>query len=183
MSCDGFQNLNPMCLASEAISNQASGAMDSAFSHVAGYFGLAAGNATAWLWQQIDTATTLDLHSPELLREMAATGAIAAVLCLGLFLVQVITSVLRREPGSLGRAVNGLVVSFVGSALALAATRVLLGAVDSLSAGVVEYTMGTNISGLGGKLAFVELANIQNPAVTLLFSVVILCAVASSGRP
>ena len=144
---------------------------------MAGYFGLAATNATSWLWKEIDTATTLDLSSPQLAKEMAATASVAAVLCLGLFVIQVIASVLRREPAALGRGLQGLLISFVGSALALAATRVLLGAVDSLSAGLVQYTMGTNINGLGSKLAFTSLANVQNPAVTLIFSIVILAAV------
>lgn len=177
MSCDGAQALNPFCQASEMVTSRATGAVDDAFSHIAGFFGMAAMNATTWLWDQINDATTLDLASPALAKEMIATASIAGVLCLGLFLVQVISSVLRREPGGLGRAVRGLLVSFLGSALALAATRVLLGAVDALSDGVVRYTMGTNIAGLGSKLAFTNLASIQNPAVTLIFAIVILCAV------
>jgi hypothetical protein len=88
---------------------------------------------------------------------MGVTGAIAAVLCLGLFLVQLISAVLRREPGGLGRAVTGLVVSFIGSTVALGVTRALLGAVDTLSDGLVSYTLGTNISGLGSKLAIAQL--------------------------
>jgi type IV secretion system protein TrbL len=177
MSCDGAQALNPFCQASQIVTSQATGAADSAFSHIAGCFGMAAMNATTWLWQQIDDATTLDLGSPALAKEMVATASIAGVLCLGLFLIQVIASVLRREPGGLGRAVRGLFVSFLGSALALAATRVLLGAVDALSDGVVRYTMGTNIAGLGSKLTFTKLASIANPAVTLIFAVVIIGAV------
>jgi len=177
MSCDGIQALNPLCQAEQALNSQATGMVDSAFSHIAGYFGLAASDATGWLWRQIDAATTLDLHSPQLLREMAVTGAIAAVLCLGLFLVQVITATLRREPGGLSRALTGLVVSFIGSAVALGATRALLGAVDALSDGVVQYTLGTNIAGLGDKLAFAKLATVSNPAATLLFAVVILASV------
>ncbi|MEP6855778.1 MAG: type IV secretion system protein [Pedococcus sp.] len=177
MSCPGVLALNPMCLAGQAVQSATTGAVDSAFSRMSGYFGLAATNATTWLWKEIDSATSLDLTSPRLAKEMAATAAVAGVLCLGLFVIQLIASVLRREPAALARGLQGLLVSFVGSALALAATRALLGAVDSLSAGLVQYTMGTNISGLGNKLAFAGLANVQNPAVTLIFSVVILAAV------
>jgi len=177
MSCNGAQALNPFCQASQILTSQATGAVDGAFSHIAGFFGMAAMNATTWLWNQIEEATTLDLGSPALAKEMVATASIAGVLCLGLFLIQVIASVLRREPGGLGRAVRGLLVSFLGSALALAGTRVLLGAIDALSDGVVRYTMGTNIAGLGSKLTFAKLATIENPAVTLIFAVVIICAV------
>jgi len=179
MSCDGIMAANPMCLLAQAAAGTAGAAsnvVDGAFSNIAGYFGLAAQNATTWLWQQIGEATTLDLASPALAREMAITGAIAATLCLGLFIIQVTSAALRGHPVALGRAFSGLLISFVGSALALATTRVLLGAVDALSDGVVRYTMGTQMGALGGKLSFVGLAQMQNPAVMILLAVVIIVA-------
>jgi hypothetical protein len=179
MSCDGILIANPMCQLMNAASGTAGAAsnvVDGAFGNIAGYFGLAAQNATTWLWQQISEATTLDLQSPALAREMAVTGAIAATLCLGLFLIQVTSAALRGHPPALGRAFSGLLISFVGSALALATTRILLGAVDALSEGVVQYTMGTNMAGIGGKLSFVGLAQMQNPAVLILLAVVIIVA-------
>ena len=107
-----------------------------------------------------------------------ATSAIAGVLCLGLFVVQVVTSVLRRDPGGLGRAVKGLFIALVASVFALALTRLLLGAVDALSAGVVRYAMDTNMQGLGRQLGLVSIASTtNNPAVVLLISIVVLAAV------
>ncbi|MEO3936811.1 type IV secretion system protein [Dermatophilaceae bacterium Soc4.6] len=176
MSCDGIFSLSPVCVATAAV-NLPSSIADSAFSHMAGAFGVTAGNAASWLWQQLDEATALDLSSPALLTEIAATASVAVVLCLALFTIQVITGTLRRDPGALGRAFTGLVISFVGSALALGTTRIGLGAVDSLSAGFVQYTAGTNVAGLGSKLQFVALSNIQSPVTTLLFAVVIIAAV------
>jgi type IV secretion system protein TrbL len=85
--------------------------------------------------------------------------------------------VLRREPSGLGRALKGLVISLVASVFALSVTRILLGVVDSLSEGVVSYTMGTNIAGLGAQLAMGGIGGVANPAVVLLFSLVILAAV------
>ena len=176
MSCEGLQALNPICQVGQAITGGAAAVADSAFSHIAGYFGAAALTTTTWLWDQIDSATSLDLGSPELAKELAATAAIAAVLCLGLFLIQVITATLRREPGGLGRAVRGLLISFLGSAFALASAKLLIAATDALSASVVSYTMGTNIKGVGEKLAFAQLATVQNPALALIFAIVILCS-------
>ncbi|KRC90075.1 hypothetical protein ASE25_11335 [Terrabacter sp. Root85] len=179
MSCDGIMAANPMCLVAQAAAGTAGAAsnvVDGAFSNIAGYFGLAAQNATTWLWQQIGEATTLDLASPALAREMAITGAIAATLCLGLFIIQVTTAALRGHPVTLGRALSGLLISFVGSALALATTRVVLGAVDALSDGVVRFTMDTQMGALGGKLSFVGLAQMQNPAVVILLAIVIIFA-------
>ena len=177
MSCTGLNSINPVCVASDAISSQASDAASTAFVHIAGFFGSAAAKATEWLWQEIDSATTLDLQSPALLKEMGATAAVAAVLCLGLFVIQVIRGALGGDPSALRRAVIGLGVSFLGSALALGATRALLGAVDALSASVVQYTMGTNIAGLGAKLAAADLASVSNPAAVVLLALVILAAV------
>lgn len=177
MSCTGVLAVSPLCQASALVGDQAARAADGAFTGIASHFTVAATDATEWLWKELDTATTLDLTSPQLLREMAATAAIAGALCLGLFVIQVIASVLRREPGGLTRAATGLVTSFIGSALALVATRALLGAVDALSAGVVSYTLDTNVAGIGALLDFTRLASVQNPAVALIFAAVILVAV------
>jgi len=173
VSCAGANAINPVCLLGQA----AGSAANDAFSNIAGWFGKATSQATTWLWAQIGSATSVNLNSPQLSTDLLATSAIAAVLCLGLFLVQVITSVLRREPSGLGRAVKGLAVSLVASVFALAVTRILLGVVDSLSEGVVSYSMGTNIQGLGAQLAMGGIEGVANPAVVLLFSLVILAAV------
>ena len=178
MSCPGPNKLNPLCLIQDSVNDAAAGAATSTFSHIAGYFGEAATKATTWLWEQIDEATTLDLTSPNLLREMAITGAIAAVICVGLFAIQIIRAVLRQEAGGLQRAVTGLITATLGTALALAATRVLLAAVDALSAGVVQATMDTNAAGLGAKLTVAKLESQANPAIVLLLSLVTLAAVA-----
>ena len=177
MKCTGIHALDPLCQATAAIEGQASNAVDSAFGRIAESFSQLAMTATTWLWKQIHDATTLDLHDPKLLREMATTATIAGVLCLALFVIQVTMSVLRREPGGLGRALSGLVVSFVGSAVALATTRTLLGVVDVLSAGYVEHALGTNIEGLGRQFAFAQMSTVQSPAALLLLSLVVLAAV------
>ena len=176
MSCDGLQALNPICQATKVVTQTALDTADSAFTHVAGFFGMAALGATSWLWDELSAATTLDLHSPGLGKEIGATATIAGVLCLALFVIQVITATLRREPAGLGRAVHGLLTAFVGTAVALGTVQLLVTAVDALSDGLVSYTMGTNVRGVGTKLAFGKLVTFTNPAVTLLFSVVILCA-------
>lgn len=173
MSCTGANALNPVC----RINDMTTAAANDAFSNIAGWFGTAASEATTWLWQEIGSATSVNLDSPQLATDLAATSAIAVVLSLALFLVQVITSLLRREPSGLGRAVKGLVIALVASVFALGVTRILLGVVDSLSEGVVSYAMGTNIEGLGTKLAIGSIAGVTNPAIVLLLSIIILAAV------
>ena len=173
MSCTGANALNPVC----RINDMTTAAANDAFSNIAGWFETAASEATTWLWQEIGSATSVNLDSPQLATDLAATSAIAVVLSLALFLVQVITSLLRREPSGLGRAVKGLVIALVASVFALGVTRILLGVVDSLSEGVVSYAMGTNIEGLGAQLAIANIAGVTNPAIVLLFSIIILAAV------
>jgi type IV secretion system protein TrbL len=173
LSCTGANAFNPIC----RLDNLANSVANDTFSNIAAWFGKAASEATTWLWAEIGSATSVNLDSPQLATDLFATSAIAVTLSLALFLVQVITSVLRREPDGLGRAVKGLIVALVASVFALSVTRILLGMVDSLSEGVVSYTMDTNIAGLGAKLAIGNIAGIVNPAVVLLFSLVILAAV------
>jgi len=117
MACTGLNALNPICQAQE-VPRQLT---RDAFSQIAGWFGQAASSAVRGLWASIDSATTIDLDSPQLATDLVATSAIAGVLCLGLFAIQVITSLLRREPGGLARALRGLFVALVASAFALTA--------------------------------------------------------------
>jgi len=170
MGCPGWSNLDPRCHLKEIASD--------AFEKMARSFASAAAGAADWLWRQIDQATAINLSSPGINKDLIATGAIALILCAGLFVIQVITATLRREPGGLGRAVRGLGVATMMSAFAIAATKILLAAVDDLSAGVVQYATGGSIDGLGSRFALsASLAQMQNPAGLLLFSIVVLAAV------
>jgi hypothetical protein len=134
VSCHGINAVNPVCRIRQA----ATDATHDAFSNIAGWFAQAASKATTWLWDELGSATSINLDSPHLGTDLEVTGAIAAGLCLGLFLLQVITATLRREPGALGRAVKGLLVALLASAFALTVTKNLLGVVDALSDGVVR---------------------------------------------
>jgi len=172
--CTGPMALTPLCV----IVKLPAAAANDAFANMAGWFGQAADQATSWLWAQIGSATAINLDSLQLRTDLLATGAIAVTLTLGLFLVQVITSVLRREPAGLGRAAKGLIIALVMSVFAFSVTKILLGVVDQLSEGVVSYTMGTDIAGLGRRLALGSIVGVTNPGLVLIFSLVILAAVA-----
>jgi type IV secretion system protein TrbL len=171
--CAGPLASTPLC----QIAKLPGAVANDAFSNIADWFGQAAGQATTWLWAQIGASTSINLDSPQLRRDMVATAAIALTLTLGLFLIQVITSTIRREPAGLGRAAKGPVVALVMSVFAFSLTKILLGAVDQLSAGVVAYAMGTDLAGLGTRLKIASLATLANPAMRLLFSLVIIAAV------
>jgi type IV secretion system protein TrbL len=120
-----------------------------AFNSIAQSFGQAGDHAVTWLWTQMNSATAVSLGGKGFDLELEITAAIAGVVALGLFIIQIIQSVLRREPGGLGRALKGLLIAFIGGAVAITVVNLLLGATDSLCTGVVKVATGTNISGLG----------------------------------
>ena len=116
------------------------------FSAIAHDFGAAADTVVNWLWRQIAAATAVSLGGPGFEAVLAITAGIAVTVGLGLFVIQVVTSVVRHQPGGLVRAGRGLLVAFVAGGAAIAVVNLLLGAVDALSSGVVQVATGGNMS-------------------------------------
>ena len=120
-----------------------------AFQSIAQSFGNAADHAVTWLWSQLNAATAVHLGGPGFDLELSIVAAITGVVAVGLFVLQVAKSALRREPAGIGRALKGLVVAFLGGGVAIAVVNALLGATDQLCQGIVQATTGTDIAGLG----------------------------------
>jgi len=149
-----------------------------AFSAIATDFAKAADSVTNWMWGQMSSATAVHLGGQGFDLDLAIVGTIALTVAVGLFMVQIITSVLRRDGHGLARAGKGLVVAFLGGGAAIAVTNLLLQATDALSAGVVQAAMGTTLSGMGGKLlAANAILTMQNPSVMLLAAIATIAAV------
>ena len=130
-----------------------------------------------WLWQQISAATTVSLGGKGFTTDLAITASIAATVGLGLFCIQIVASVLRREPGGLARAGRGLLVAFVAGAAAIAVVNLLLAAVDDLCNGVVQVATGGSINQMGNRiLAASALTNVSNPAAVILLALVVVAA-------
>lgn len=165
------------CVTSVA-GHAASSIAKDAFTSIADDFGKAAQATITWLWSQIGTATTVHLGGGGFALDVGIVAAIAAVVALGLFVIQLVTSVVRRDPGGLARAGRGLLVAFVGSAAAITVTNLLLSAVDAVSNGVVEAATGGSISQLGSRLlSATALTEAADPAGVLLLAVVAIVAV------
>ena len=149
-----------------------------AFGAIATDFAKAADSVTNWMWGQMSSATAVHLGGQGFDLDLAIVGTIALTVAVGLFMVQIITSVLRRDGHGLARAGKGLVVAFLGGGAAIAVTNLLLQATDALSAGVVRAAMGTTLSGMGGKLlAANAILTMQNPSVMLLAAIATIAAV------
>ena len=145
MTCEWY---NPATYG-QCAGDAAKSAAGDAFNAIAQSFGEAADHAVSWLWGQMSAATAVHLGGAGFNLELGITAAIAGVVAVGLFAIQIIQSVLRREAGGLARALKGLVVAFIGGGVAIAVVNLLLGATDDLCAGVVQAATGTDITGLG----------------------------------
>jgi len=145
MTCEWY---NPATYG-QCAGDAAKAAAGDAFNAIAESFGQAADHAVSWLWGQMSAATAVHLGGAGFNLELGITAAIAGVAAVGLFAIQIIQSVLRREAGGLARALKGLVVAFIGGGVAIAVVNLLLGATDDLCAGVVQAATGTDITGLG----------------------------------
>ncbi|MGC8513840.1 MAG: hypothetical protein ACP5P1_12525 [Acidimicrobiales bacterium] len=149
-----------------------------AFQSIAKDFAAAAGKAATWLWEQIGSATAVSLGGPGFDRLLAIVTGIAVVVGMGLFAVQIITSVLRRDAGGLARAAKGLLVAFVGEAAAIAVTDVLLNAVDAISNGIVQTATGASVSRLGQAIISAgAVTSLTNPAAMLVLALIVIAAV------
>ena len=120
-----------------------------AFQSIAQSFGHAADHAVTWLWSQVNAATAVRLGGAGFDLELSIVAAITGVVAVGLFVLQVAKSALRREPGGMGRALRGLLIAFLGGGVAIAVVNALLSATDQLCQGIVQVTTGTDIAGLG----------------------------------
>jgi type IV secretion system protein TrbL len=174
----GCSLTNPGACLSDLAGRAASSIADSAFNAIAKDFGKAAGSAVDWLWNQISSATAISLTGSAFTKDIAIVTAIAVTLATGLFLIQLMASVLRRDGAGLARAGKGLLVAFLGSVAAIAITGILLAAVDALSAGVVQAATGESVQQMGSSiLTATSITAIANPAAELLLALIVLGAV------
>jgi len=169
---------NPLNLLTGALGGAAKSLAGDAFGAIAKDFATAAGKASTWLWQQIGSSTAVRLGGPGFDRLLAVVMGIAIVVGMGLFVVQIITSLLRRDTAGLARAGKGLLIAFLGGAAAIAATDLLLNAVDALSNGVVEVLTGGSISHLGqGIMVTGAITSLADPAAMLVLALIVIGAI------
>jgi hypothetical protein len=173
-------NFNPICVVVKSIGSLGTTVTTSVFSSVASAFGNTADSAINWLWQQLSSSTTVSLGGANFELDLGIVVSIAVVLCLGLFVLQMVVSALRRDAGGVGRALRGLVIATVGCAITLVSLNVLLAAVDQLCVGIVKTATGGTIASLGTKIigGAVFTTALASPATVLILSLVAIVAVA-----
>jgi hypothetical protein len=127
------------------------------------------------------SATSISLGGASFELDLGIVSAIAAVVCCGLFIVQLVTSAVKRDGGGIGRALRGLVVATVGCAVTLASLDLVLAAVDRLCSGVVSLATGDSISTLGSKIIDPAMFTglVAGPGAILILSLIAIAAVAA----
>ena len=125
-------------------------------------------------YASIDDVTAVDLSAEWFRANVAVIAAVTLPVLVGLFVVQVIGSVLRREPGGLGRAVLGVGKALIGAALALAVTQLALTAVD----GICEFiatSAGTTVAAAASQFFdFARIATSVSPGLQLVFGMLMI---------
>ena len=119
-------------------------AADMVLGALGGSFVSAAQAVAALAVDALGQTTSVDLSVDWLRRNVAVMAAVTLPVLVGLFVAQVIGSVIRREPGGLARAVLGVGKATVGAGLALALTQSALVATDQVCA-VIAGASGTTV--------------------------------------
>lgn len=114
------------------------------------------GNAAAWMfkgvWQLFDSTTLVDVTDANYLHVYDVIFGVAIFLMLVFFALQLVTGLIRRDPGALHRAAIGLAKAVLGSFVVVTVTGLALEITDELCVGIIQAT-GTTLSEMGGKLA------------------------------
>jgi hypothetical protein len=149
--------LSPVC---DLVGSAGSSAADLVLDTIGAAFVSAAQAVSEIALEALDATTHIDLTATWFTKNVGVIAAVTLPVVVGLFVLQVIGSVLRREPGGLGRAVLGVGKAMLGSALALAITQLALLATDQICE-VIAASAGTTVK--GAALRFLKLTWLAGP--------------------
>lgn len=137
--------LDPICqVVSGGAGAVGSAVSDSILGGLGSAFVSAADQVSATALGVLDASTSVDLTAAWFTRNVSILAAITLPAVVGLFTLQVLTAVLRREPGGLGRAVIGVGKATLGAALAVGVTQSALLATDQVCQ-VIAAASGTTV--------------------------------------
>ena len=136
----------------EIVGEGAASLVSAPFDWLASACGKAAGWVFEQVWNVFDKTTLVDVTNPQYTKVYALMFGVAIMVMFIFFCSQLITGLIRHEPGALGRAVTGLAKAVLGSFLILTQTGLLLEATDQISIGIVQAA-GNTMESMGGKIA------------------------------
>jgi len=138
----------------------------------------AMGSAAAWLfeavWSAFDSTTFVDISAPGYVDVFNVLFGVAVFITLIFFCLQLITGLVRRDPGALSRAGLGLAKAILGSFVVISLTGLLLEITDQLAVGIVQAT-GNTMAGIGDRIALLVAGlaaiNIATPGVGAIVTI------------
>ena len=136
------------------------GAVDAVFNSLGRAFVSAAESVVDAVFASLDATTRVDLGASWFEQNVRLMATITLPVLVGLFVIQVIGSVLRGEPGGLARALLGVGKALLGSALALSLTQLALRVCDEITA-YIAASAGTTVAEAG--MTFFRLSWLAGP--------------------
>lgn len=162
----------PIGLACDLVSSATASAQAAASDYVLGGLGGAFLSASASLGDlalgALDETTTPDLTAEWFRSNLTLVATITLPVLVGLFVAQVIGSVLRREPGGLVRALIGVGKATVGAAFAVALTQLALAAVDGICRAIASASGSTVGEAAARFFLFTALTTSASPAMQII---------------
>ncbi len=136
-------------------------------------------NAAAWLfegvWMIFESTTLVDITGGGYIGVYNIVFGIGVLVTFAFFCLQLLGSLIRRDPGALARAATGMAKSILGGFILVVVTGILLEIVDQLCIGIVQASgntmeqMGTKIGLLIGGLIGLNLAAPGAAAIIVIF--------------
>jgi hypothetical protein len=159
---------DPLCnTAGELVGEVAGTAGDVATNAVLGGLGAAfvsaADSVVETSLAALDATTGVNLTAAWFRDNLGVMTAVTLPVVVGLFVLQVITSVVRREPGGLARAGVGAAKATIGAVLAIGVTQAALLATDGICQ-AIAHAAGTTIEDAARR--FLQLTWLASPAAS-----------------
>lgn len=126
------------------------------------------------VWTVLDDTTFVDVTSSGYTEVYNLIFGVAVFIMLGVFLLQVITGMIRREPAALNRAALGLAKSILGSFVVLTLVGTVLEVTDRVCLGIVHAT-GTTMAEMGDRLGLLVAGlgaiSLRNPGAGAIINI------------
>lgn len=149
--------LGPVC---GAVGSAGKSAANLVLDAIGGAFVSAAQQVSDIALGSLDATTRIDLTATWFTQNVGVIAAVTLPVVVGLFCLQVMGSVIRREPGGLARAVVGLGKAMLGATMAIAITQLAIVATDQICS-VIAASAGTSVKGAAQR--FLKLTWLAGP--------------------
>jgi hypothetical protein len=160
--------INVACSAAkDVVGGAASTAEKGLLDVVASAVGDAAKAVIDGMLSALNATTQVDFNAGWFAAQTKVMAALVLPVVMGFFLIQIIGSVLRREPGGLARAGLGLGKALLAGAAAIPILQLLLVACDEMCKAVIGSSAG-GVAGLAKGLFVASLANPTGGAVLVI---------------